>query len=154
MRKTWCIGLIVALIVLDVISKQWVSHALLLSEVWPIFPGLNITLAHNTGAAFSFLAEQTGWQRMFLAGVAIVVSLIFSVWLARTPVAHRWTSLGLSCVIGGAVGNVIDRLYYGYVIDFIDVYVGIYHWPAFNVADSAICVGAALLIVGMFRGEA
>lgn len=146
MRKSAYLFLIVVLIALDLITKQWVTQTLLLGEVVPVIPGLNLTLAHNTGAAFSFLANEGGWQRIVLSTIAMLVSFGFFVWLMRTPAKQRWTCFGLACIIGGAIGNLCDRIYYGYVIDFIDVYVGVHHWPAFNVADSAICVGAVLLL--------
>ncbi|MFI4957271.1 MAG: signal peptidase II [Gammaproteobacteria bacterium] len=149
MRKLGCVLIIVATLLLDLLSKMWVSHVFYVGEVLPVLPSFNVTLAHNTGAAFSFLAHESGWQRYFLSGLAIVMSIIFSVWLFRTPVKHHWTRVGLSLIIGGAIGNVIDRLQYGYVIDFLDFFVGVHHWPAFNVADSAICIGTGLLLMGM-----
>lgn len=153
MRKAHYLGIIAGVIGLDVATKQWVLHALKLGKTEAIMPGLNMTHAHNTGAAFSFLAHADGWQQGFFVGIAVVVSIWFAAWLWRAPTHQRWTCLGLSLVIAGAIGNMIDRLYYGYVIDFIDVYVKTYHWPAFNVADSAICVGAACLLIAMVREQ-
>jgi len=151
MRKVVCACIIVATIMLDFVSKTWISETFYVGKIVPIFPGFNVTLAHNLGAAFSFLADEGGWQRYFLSGLAIAMVIIFSIWLHRTPLKDRCTRLGLSLIIGGAIGNVIDRFQYGYVIDFIDVYVGVHHWPAFNMADSAICMGTGLLLLAMRR---
>jgi signal peptidase II len=145
--------IIIAVLSLDVLTKRWVSHAFYFGEIVPIFPGFNLTLAHNTGAAFSFLADGAGWQRVLLSAVAVIVTLVFSVWLYRTPASDRVTTMGLSLIIAGAIGNLIDRLWYGYVVDFLDVYVSIYHWPAFNVADSAICIGVGFLLLEVFRRD-
>jgi len=128
-------------IILDVITKAMASDNLVLHEPVNIFPGFNLTLMQNKGAAFSFLAEAAGWQRWFFSIIAVVVSAAIVVWMTR----------GLAMILGGALGNVWDRLSLGYVIDFIDVYVGSYHWPAFNMADSAITVGAGILIYDSLR---
>jgi signal peptidase II len=112
-----------------------------------LFPGLNFMLAYNTGAAFSFLAEAGGWQRWFFVVLALVVSIFIVLWIKRLTVAERWVAAGLALVLGGALGNVADRIIFGYVVDFIDVYYGQWHWPAFNVADSAITVGVVLLLI-------
>ena len=153
MRRLSCAMIIIATIVLDFVSKTWITETFYVGEVLPVFTGFNLTLAHNLGAAFSFLADEGGWQRYFLSGLAIAMVVIFSIWLHRTSMRDRITRLGLSLIIGGAIGNVIDRLQYGYVIDFLDVYVGVHHWPAFNVADSAICIGTGLLLIETFRSR-
>lgn len=140
-------------IVLDQLSKLWASTALDYAEPVPLMPFLNLTLMHNSGAAFSFLSQAGGWQRWFFALVAIAVSAILIIWLKRLSPAQRWLAAALALVLGGALGNVFDRLYFGYVIDFIDVYYQAWHWPAFNVADSAIFVGALMLIIDSLRGE-
>jgi len=140
-------------IVLDQISKIWVSSSLSLYEAIPVTPFFNITLAHNTGAAFSFLADAGGWQRWFFTAIAAVVSVVIIVWLKRLPADERLQASALALVLGGAIGNVVDRLMHGHVVDFLDFYYGDYHWPAFNVADSAICVGAVLLIWHSFFGH-
>ncbi len=132
---------------LDQYTKQLIAARFSLSESVELLPFLNFTLAHNQGAAFSFLSDQDGWQRAFFIVVALVVTLVLAAWLRRLGRGEWRTALSLSLVIGGAVGNLIDRLIHGYVIDFIDVYYGSWHWPAFNVADSAICVGVALLLL-------
>ncbi len=150
LRWLW---LSVAVIVLDQLTKQIAVGALGLHESIAVFPGLNWTLVYNYGAAFSFLSDHSGWQRWFFVGVAVVITTVLVVWMARLPREHIREALPLALVVGGAVGNLVDRLRLGYVIDFIDVYYRQWHWPAFNVADSAICVGAALLILASFRSE-
>lgn len=141
------LGVALVLIALDQATK-------LMAEAWlsayrpvPILPTLNMTLSYNTGAAFSLLAEQPGWQRSFFTVLALAVSIVLMVWLARLGRHFGWQALGVALVLGGAIGNLIDRLAYGHVIDFIDVYYGSWHWPAFNVADSGIVAGAAILVV-------
>ena len=113
-------------------------------------PYFNLTYVHNTGAAFSFLSEAGGWQRWFFAGLAILISAVIAVWLARLKQHETLLAMALSLVLGGAIGNLIDRLVYGYVIDFLDVYYGNWHWPAFNIADSAITLGVILMLVESF----
>jgi signal peptidase II len=141
------LGVTALVILLDWFSKQRVSEALELYRPQEIFSWLNITLAHNYGAAFSFLADAGGWQRTFFIVLASVVSVVLLVWLLRLP-RHEWrTALGLSLVLGGAVGNLADRIRLGYVVDFIDVHFSGWHYPAFNVADSAITCGVALLLL-------
>ena len=144
MLKWLWISLVV--IVLDQITKVWASASLELYESIAVMPFFNITLAHNTGAAFSFLAQAGGWQRWFFTGIAVVVSVVIIVWMKRLPSGERMQAVALALVLGGALGNVIDRVIYGYVVDFLDVYYQQMHWPAFNIADSAITVGAVLLI--------
>lgn len=138
-------------IVLDQLTKWLVSSSLSLYETIPVMPFFNLTLAHNTGAAFSFLAAAGGWQRWFFILLAFVVSVILFIWLKRLSSSARLEAASIALILGGAIGNVIDRFIHGYVIDFIDVYYQNYHWPAFNIADSAICVGAVLLILDSFR---
>lgn len=105
---------------------------------------------HNKGAAFSFLSEAGGWQRWFFAGLALVISMVIAVWLSRLKRHETLMAVALSLVLGGAIGNLIDRLAYGYVIDFLDVYYQTWHWPAFNVADSAITLGVMLMLAESF----
>ena len=151
---SWLV-LSIVIIVADQITKHIVLGHLQLHETIPVIDGLlNWTLAYNEGAAFSFLADAGGWQRWFFTGRAVVVSAVLVVWLARTPRADWRTALPLALVIGGAIGNVIDRARFGHVVDFIDVYWNAAHFPAFNIADSAISVGAVILIVfGLFSGK-
>ena len=135
------------IIVLDWHSKQVVSDALELYRPQEVFSWLNITLAHNYGAAFSFLSDAGGWQRWFFVVLASGVSLVLVVWLLRLPRKEWLTALGLSLILGGAIGNLVDRIQLGYVVDFIDVYYKDWHYPAFNVADSAITCGVILLLL-------
>lgn len=140
-------------IVLDQISKWFMINWLDLHETVAVFPFFNLTLAHNYGAAFSFLASAGGWQRWFFVALALAISTALFIWLKRLPSNAKLEAASLALILGGAIGNVIDRLIHGYVIDFLDVYYGSYHWPAFNVADSAICVGAVLLILDSLRSK-
>jgi signal peptidase II len=114
-----------------------------------IFPGFNFTLIYNEGAAFSFLSNAGGWQRWAFTALSIVISIVLIVWLKTLDRNKRVLAAGLAFILGGAIGNVIDRILYGHVIDFIDVYYKSHHWPAFNLADSAITLGACLLIFDM-----
>lgn len=111
-----------------------------------VMPSFNWFLAHNTGAAFSFLQDAGGWQRWFFIGLAVVVSVVLLVWLRSLKAQQTWERVALALILGGALGNLIDRVHLGYVVDFIQVYYANYYWPSFNVADSAICVGAGMLI--------
>lgn len=135
------------IIVLDLWTKQIATDSLTLYRPVELTSWLNMTLAHNYGAAFSFLSDAGGWQRWFFTVMASVVTVVLIVWLLRLPARERLTAAALSLVIGGAVGNLIDRIVNGYVVDFIDVYYRDSHWPAFNVADSAITCGVVLLLL-------
>jgi signal peptidase II len=148
------LSLIVA--VLDQVSKAIAIRMLEPGIPHAVISGfLNWTLAYNTGAAFSFLADQEGWQRWFFTGLAVVISAVLARWLARTPRSDWRSALPLALVIGGAIGNLIDRLRIGYVTDFVQVYYQQWAFPSFNVADSAISVGATLLILfGLFGRHA
>ena len=137
-------------LVLDQVTKHWVAGSMELYQSITVFPFFNITYVHNLGAAFSFLADQGGWQRWFFTVIAAVASVIFVYWLAKTPKDNRNLGIAFALLLSGALGNLIDRMLLGYVIDFLDFYVGSYHWPAFNVADSAIFIGAALMILDSF----
>jgi signal peptidase II len=119
-------------------------------EITPFF---NLVHVYNPGAAFSFLADQGGWQRWFFAGLATAVTVLLSVWMYKLPRAARWLPVAYALIIGGAIGNVIDRLMLGHVVDFLDFYVGNWHWPAFNLADSFIFVGAAMIIIDSFKKD-
>jgi signal peptidase II len=148
-RLRWLI-LSLLVIAADQATKLWVLAALQPREVIPVVPAFNLTLVFNEGAAFSFLAGAGGWQRWLFVGVAVAVSTVLIVWLWRLKPEERLTAAGLSMVAGGAVGNLIDRLAYGRVVDFLDFYWRAWHWPAFNVADSAITVGVGLLLLEAF----
>jgi signal peptidase II len=141
------------LVMLDQASKLAVLRLLEPHQTIPVVPGFNLTLAFNRGASFSFLADAGGWQRWLFSGISLAASVIIVILLRRTPPADRLNGLGLSLVLSGAVGNLIDRLWLGHVVDFLDVYYRGWHFPAFNIADSAISIGAALLVLGMWRQE-
>lgn len=143
----------VLVIVLDLATKAWASSALVLHQPLPVFPGFNITLMHNTGAAFSFLAGESGWQRWFFAIIALGVSSGIFIWLRKLTAGQRWLAAALALILGGALGNLYDRLTLGYVVDFIQVYYGKWSWPAFNLADSAISVGAVILVIDSLWGS-
>lgn len=143
MHWLWLSALVV---ILDQLSKFFAERLLVLYAPVPVLPFFNFTLAYNPGAAFSFLSQAGGWQRWFFIVLALIISTILIVWLRRLE-GERLTALSLSLILGGAIGNVIDRLWHGHVIDFIDLHYAGYHWPVFNLADSAITVGALLLIL-------
>lgn len=143
----------VLVIVLDLASKALASHYLTLYQPVPVFSGFNITLMHNSGAAFSFLSDAGGWQRWFFTVIALAVSVGIIVWLKRLSASQVTLSIALALILGGALGNVWDRMMLGYVVDFIQVYYDRWSWPAFNIADSAISVGAVLLVIDSFRGH-
>ena len=143
-------------IALDQLSKWWAVHALQPMGVpHEVIPGLlNWTLAFNSGAAFSFLAGGSGWQRWFFVVLAAVISAVLVVWLARTPRRDWRTAMPLAFIIGGAIGNLIDRLHAAQVTDFIQVYFHQWSYPVFNLADCGITVGAVMLIAfGLFAGK-
>ena len=135
------------IIALDLHTKQLASDNLVLYRPQEVFSWLNMTLAHNYGAAFSFLSDAGGWQRWFFTILASTVSLVLLVWLIRLPRKDWLTALGLAMILGGAIGNLVDRIRLGYVVDFIDFHIGDWHYPAFNVADSAITCGVILLLL-------
>ena len=147
MRWLW---VSLAVVVLDQYSKVLVNSALELYQSIDLIPSFALRKVYNSGAAFSFLSDASGWQRWFFIGLAVLVVIVLTVWLARLPRNQTRMALALSLVLGGAVGNLIDRVFYGYVIDFIDVYYASWHWPTFNIADSAITIGAALLLLDAF----
>jgi signal peptidase II len=140
-------------ILLDQGTKYLAENQLQLYQSVPVLSFFNFTLAYNTGAAFSFLADAGGWQRWFFMGLAFAVSMGLIFWLRRLRANALWEAFAVALILGGALGNVIDRLWHGYVIDFIDLYYQSWHWPAFNIADSAITVGAALLILQSLLGQ-
>lgn len=138
------------LIVADQLSKQWVVNSFDLYESIQIMPSLNFTYVHNYGAAFSFLSDSGGWQRWFFTAIAVAVSAVLVIWLRRNPMQLWRQNLAFALILAGAIGNVIDRLIFGYVIDFVDVYINNWHWPAFNIADMAITIGAVLMLLEAF----
>lgn len=144
------LGLSLLVIFLDQVSKLAIAGSMQLYQSIPVMPFFKLTYVHNTGAAFSFLSEAGGWQRWFFAALALVISGVIAVWLARLKHDETLLAVALSLVLGGAIGNLIDRLVYGYVIDFLDVYYQTWHWPAFNIADSAITIGVILMLMESF----
>ena len=149
-RWLWCS---LAVVITDQGTKLAAVALLDPASSVELIPALDLVLVYNPGAAFSFLSTAGGWQRWLFIGLAFAICGFILHWLRTLPRHARWYPLALSLILGGAVGNVIDRIHIGAVVDFIDFHVGDWHWPAFNVADSAICVGAALLVAGMFRRE-
>ncbi|HYM28882.1 MAG TPA: signal peptidase II [Steroidobacteraceae bacterium] len=146
------LALTTLVIVLDQVSKAWIMHHFALSERVHVLPVLDIILTYNTGAAFSFLAGAAGWQRWVFVLLALAVSTVLIVWMRRLSARHHGLlACGLSLIVGGALGNMIDRLVLGRVVDFVHVHWGLAYFPAFNVADSAITVGAAVLLVDAWR---
>jgi signal peptidase II len=139
--------LAVLVIALDQWTKHIVSTHMQLGESIGVLPVLNWTLMHNYGAAFSFLGDAGGWQRWLFAGIAVTVSAALTVWLWRLPAGARWLAAALVLVMGGALGNLYDRMVLGYVVDFVHVHYGSWNFPAFNLADSGITVGAGMLII-------
>ena len=147
LRWLW---LTLVFLVIDQVTKYWVTSSMNLYESINVLPFFNITYVHNLGAAFSFLADQGGWQRWFFTAIAAIASVVFTVWLAKTPKQQPLLAIALACMLSGALGNLIDRVLFGYVIDFLDFYLGSSHWPVFNVADSIIFIGAAFMIIDSF----
>ncbi|QKX17350.1 signal peptidase II [Microbulbifer sp. YPW1] len=140
--------LALVVILLDIATKVWAVEQFMYGPALQIIPGLlQFTYAENYGAAFSFLADAGGWQRWFFGAVALIFSAVVIVWLKRLPAAKRWEPIALALILGGALGNLWDRVVLGYVRDFISVYYGSWHFPVFNVADMAISVGAAMLVI-------
>ncbi len=150
MKWLWLSGLV---LILDQSTKLLAETLLVMTEPVSLLPFLALHKVYNTGAAFSFLSQAAGWQRWFFVGMTVFVAVIILFWLARLSPSQRRTGLALSLVLGGAIGNLVDRLVYGYVIDFIDLYYGSWHWPTFNVADSAITVGAVLLVLDSLMSD-
>ena len=148
LKWLWLAALV---IVLDQVTKQVAANMLEMYQPVAVMPMFNWTLMHNTGAAFSFLSDQPGWQRWFFTTIALVVSIVLISWTSKLKTEEKWQAIAFALIMGGAIGNVIDRVIHGYVIDFIDVYYQDWHWPAFNIADSAIFVGVAILIIESFR---
>ena len=146
---TWMVVAFVVVIA-DQVTKWAIIEWVALYEKVPVNSFVNLTHQRNTGAAFSFLADAGGWQRWFFIVLASVVSLMLLVWLLRLPRREWVTALGLALVLGGAIGNLIDRVQLGYVVDFVDVHYAGWHYPAFNVADSAITCGVILLLLDTF----
>ena len=152
-------GLSIVIVIVDQFLKSYMSELLPLCEPGycnsiEILPIFQFTLMHNSGAAFSFLSDAGGWQRWFLVTVSTVVSLIIGTWLFRVMASQKILSFGLALVLGGALGNLIDRAFVGYVVDFIVVHWEQYYFPAFNIADGAIFVGACFFVLDIWINRA
>ena len=143
----YALALLVAL--LDQLTKYWVSASMRYGEARAYSEFFNLALTHNRGAAFSFLASAAGWQRGFFITIALIAIIVIGVLLARHA-RDKLFCLSLALILGGAIGNVIDRIALGYVVDFLDFHLSGWHWPAFNLADSAITAGAVLLVADNF----
>lgn len=144
--------LTLVVVVLDQAGKHLAVQWLAYGQPRPVFPGFNLRLVHNTGAAFSFLQDAGGWQRYFFIVLTLVIGAVLLAWLARLPQRRPWLACALALVLAGAAGNLWDRLQLGYVVDFIELYYDKWSWPVFNLADSAITVGAIMLIIDAFKG--
>ena len=151
MLKRW-LGLSVLVIMLDQLSKVWITNHFVFGESVRVLSVFDLVLAHNTGAAFSFLSDAGGMQRWLFSIIAITAS-IWIVWLLRRHSSQKLFAFALSLILGGALGNLVDRISYGYVVDFLSFHWNEHYFPAFNVADSAITCGAFLLIFDSFRNE-
>ena len=146
------LGLSTLIIIIDQISKLWISGHFSYGEALPVTGFFNLVLAHNKGAAFSMLSDAGGWQRWMFSAIAVIAS-IWITWLLRRHPQQKLFCFALSMVLGGALGNLIDRISYGYVVDFLDFHWSGHHFPAFNAADSAITCGAALLLLDSFTNK-
>lgn len=146
--------LAVLVIVVDLGTKAMATAMLTYANPVPVMPSFNLTLLHNTGAAFSFLANADGWQRWFFVALALVVSVVLVTWLRKLKANETWTAIAIVLILGGALGNVYDRVVHGYVVDFLHFYWQDWHFPAFNLADTAITIGAAMMILDLFRKPA
>ena len=139
--------LALAVFVLDIATKQIAEALLSYGKPVYLLPVLDFTLLYNRGAAFSFLANESGWQRWFFTAISLGVSAVLVVWLKKLPRTQIWLPVALTLILGGALGNLCDRLVYGHVIDFISVHWQQSYFPAFNLADSAITVGAIMMAI-------
>ncbi len=152
MKPHTSLAIALVILVIDLLTKRWIESSLSFGQQIPVTSFFNLVLTYNSGAAFSFLSEESGWQRWFLSSIAVGAS-IFIVYLLYKNKDQKLLCLSLSMILGGALGNLWDRITLGHVVDFLDFYIGNYHWPAFNVADAAIVIGAALLIIESFQNK-
>ncbi len=152
-KKHLWVLLVILVFTLDRVTKYLVLNYLVLEEPVPILPILNLLFKFNLGAAFSFLDQAGGWQEWLFGSVAVGVSIFLIIWQLKIPVKYLWLKTANALVLGGTLGNLYDRAVYHKVIDFIDFYFRHWHYPVFNIADSAICIGAAMLIIAMLREE-
>ena len=144
------LGLALLLLIADQFTKVLILGYYKLGDATYVTSFFNVVRVHNTGAAFSFLASASGWQRWFFTAIGIAAAL-FIIWMLRSHAGQRLFSFALACILGGAIGNVIDRTLHGYVVDFLDIHFAGWHFPAFNVADSAITIGAICLVLDELR---
>jgi len=144
------LGISLIVLLLDQLSKITIIKLLHYGQSMSITGFFNLVLVYNKGAAFSFLAAESGWQRHLFTAIGIAAA-IYIIYLLKKHAGQRMFCCALALILGGAVGNVIDRIAYGHVIDFLDVFLGNWHWPAFNIADSAICIGAVLFVLDELR---
>ena len=151
LRWLWLSVLVIAL---DLGTKALATAMLTYAEPVAVMPMFNFTLLHNTGAAFSFLAGADGWQRWFFVALATVVRVVLVIWLKNLKREETWTAIAIALILGGAIGNVYDRVVHGYVVDFLHFYWQDWHFPAFNIADTAITIGAGMMILDIFRKPA
>jgi len=147
---TLWLGIAMIVVLIDQLSKITLSRMMVFGQSDTVTSFFNLVMVYNRGAAFSFLADQPGWQRYFFAGVSLLASLLI-IWMLKRHSGQRLFCWAMTLILGGALGNLIDRIAYGHVIDFLDFHVGGLHWPAFNVADSAITLGAVLFILDELR---
>lgn len=138
------------IVILDQWTKFLAVKHLSVNNPHAVISFFNLTLTFNTGTAFSFLTSASGWQIWLLIGLALVVCLLILVWLGKIPRQANWLAASLVLIFGGALGNLIDRFHYGHVIDFIDLHINSWHYPTFNLADSAICIGVVMLIINLW----
>jgi signal peptidase II len=136
--------------VVDQLTKLWIGKQLQIGQYIVLGPFFNLTLVYNKGAAFGFLASAGGWQRYFFTGFSIA-AILFILYFLRKSAGQKLFCWSFSLILGGAIGNLTDRLLYGHVIDFIDFHIGAWHWPTFNIADSAITIGAILFVLDELR---
>jgi len=139
--------IVAMIVVVDQITKSIATAELTMYKAIAVMPMFNFTLIHNEGAAFSFLSDAGGWQRWLFTGISFAVSIVLFFWIKKLKPEEKCQALAFSLILGGAVGNLIDRIRFGYVVDFIEIYYQQYSWPAFNIADSAITIGVVVLIV-------
>lgn len=140
-------------IVSDLLTKAWAQSSFEYANPVEVTPFFDWLLLYNYGAAFSFLSDEGGWQRWFFSAIAAAVSFMLVLWLARVRPEQRWEPIALALILGGALGNLYDRLTLGYVVDFISLHYQQHRWPSFNIADSAICAGAVMLLLDLWRSK-
>tara|TARA_Y100001936_G_scaffold254126_1_gene325340 strand:+ start:12999 stop:13466 length:468 start_codon:yes stop_codon:yes gene_type:complete len=150
MKFSTSLCLAIIILILDFSTKRWVESELIYGQNIYITNFFNLVLVFNTGAAFSFLSNESGWQRWLFSGIAICAAIVIT-YLLKKHSSEKLFCFSLSFILGGALGNLWDRMTLGYVVDFIDIHYSGYHWPAFNVADSAILIGASFLMIDSFK---